>query len=75
MKAFEILKRELRANINPGSSWLHGAKTLKLTIYKGQLKPRKWYFFKFNKPYLEEQADVVLSLGTDEKQYLFEIDR
>lgn len=28
MKAFEILKRELRANINPGSSWLQGAKTL-----------------------------------------------
>lgn len=41
MKAFEILKRELRANISPGSSWLQGAKTLKLTIYKGQLKPRK----------------------------------
>lgn len=74
-KAFDILKDHMRSNMNPGSSWIKGGKKYLLTIYKGQLKPRRWYFFEFNKPWLEDQADVILTLGTDEKQYLFEIDR
>lgn len=73
MKAIDILKNFYRANINPGSSWLNSE--YKLTIYKGQLKPRKWYFYVFNKDWLFDDADVVLTLGTDEKRYLFEIDK
>lgn len=73
MKAFDILKEFYRAKINPGSTWLKS--NYKLTVYKGKLNPRKWYYQVFNKDWLYDEADVVLTLGTNEKQYLFEIDR
>lgn len=73
MKAFDILKEFYRAKINPGSTWLKS--NYKLTVYKGKLNPRKWYYQVFNKDWFYDEADVVLTLGTNEKQYLFEIDR
>lgn len=62
-----------RANLNQGKSWLNSQ--YKLTVLKGQLKPRKWYFLVFNREELYDKADVVLTLGTNERQYLFEVDR
>lgn len=75
VKAFDLLYDNHRTSMNKGQSWLNGAKRYKLTIYKGKLKPRKWYFFYFNAPWKDLEADVILTLGTDEKQYLIEIDR
>lgn len=74
MKAFDILMEFHRVQMNPGSSWLNS--DMKLTILKGELKPRKWYYCIFNKDYYFDDADVVLTHGyANEKQYLFEIDR
>ena len=73
MKAFDILKEFYRAEINPGSTWIKSR--YKLTVLKGKINPRKWYYMVFNKDNLYDKADVVLTLGTNDKQYLFEIDR
>jgi len=73
MKAFDLLIQINGSDILKGSSWLNSE--YELTIFKGSLKPNKYYYYVFNKPYMEYDADVVLTLGTDEKQYLIEIDK
>lgn len=42
MKTFDILKEFYRAEINPGTTWLNSR--YKLTVYKGKINPRKWYY-------------------------------
>ena len=73
MKAFDLLMKINGYDIQKGISWTKSE--YKLTILKGSLKPNKYYYYIFNNPDETECADVILTLGSDEKQYLFEIDR
>ena len=73
MKAFDLMQTVCYANLSLGKNWLESK--YELTIIKGKINPRKWYYFVFNKPELGSMADVILTLGTDEKQYLIGIER
>jgi len=73
MKSFDLLMKINGCDISKGISWTKSE--YKLTILKGALKPNKYYYRIFNNSNEAEYADVILTLGTDEKQYLFEIDR
>jgi len=73
MKAFDLLMKINGCDICKGISWTNSK--YELTILKGTLKPNKYYYRIFNNRNEAEYADVILTLGTDEKQYLFEIDR
>ena len=73
MKAFDLLMKINGCDICKGISWTNSE--YKLTILKGTLKQNKYYYRIFNNSNEAEYADVILTLGSDEKQYLFEIDK
>lgn len=78
MRAFEVLQEVHRSNMVQGATYLDAPKTydLPLTVLKGKLKRRHWYFCTFRRSMFRSELDVVLILGEDgDKQYLFEVEK
>lgn len=78
MRAFEVLQEVHRSDMAQGATYLDAPKTydLPLTVLKGKLKRRHWYFCTFHKSMFRSEPDVVLILGEDgDKQYLFEVEK
>ena len=73
MKAFDLLMKINGSDIGKGSDWLKSK--YDLAILKGNLRPNKYYYYFFSDSIYTEYADVILTLGSDEKQYLIEIDK
>lgn len=76
MKARDILFAIAHYNICKGKAYIDASRNNKLTILKGELKPRALYYYTFRiPPYMECEPDVILTLGTEEKQYLWKIEK
>lgn len=64
-----------RCTIFNGNAYLREEKKGKrLTILKGKLSPSALYYSSFNMASLIDEPDVILTLCTNEKQYLWKID-
>ena len=70
MKLMELFEELHGSQIVLGEAYIDS--NYKLTILKGKINPGKRYYYTFDK-HFEEKADVILTLGTDQKQYLIKL--
>ena len=75
MRAKDILLALNRCSIFNGNAYLREEKKGKrLTILKGKLSPRALYYTSFQLLSYFDEPDVILTLCTNEKQYLWKIE-
>ena len=70
MKLMELFEELHGSQMALGEAYINS--NYKLTILKGKINPGKRYYYTFDK-HFEEKADVILTLGTDQKQYLIKL--
>ena len=46
-----------------------------LDILQGKLKPKHWYFVDFHEKSILGHPDVILTMGSNEKQYFYELEK
>lgn len=73
MKAFDVLLALHRLDMRQGQNYINCG--YKLTILEGNLRPKSWYFCEFHKLPMLGEPSVVLTLGSDEKQYLYKVEK
>lgn len=61
-------------HICTGQAYINSAKTYRLTILKGVLYPKTLYYHSFNQEAGFDDPDVILTLGSDNEQYLYKIE-
>lgn len=75
MRAKDILLALNRGSIFNGNAYLREEKKGKcLTILKGKLSPRALYYTSFHLLSYLDEPDVILTLCTNERQYLWKIE-
>lgn len=74
MKAIMMLKLLHLEHICTGQAYINSAKSYQLTILEGKLCRKTLYFHSFNQEAGFDEPDVVLTLGSDSKQYLYKIE-
>lgn len=74
MKAIMMLKLLHLEHICTGQAYINSAKSYKLSIIKGNLNPKTLYYHSFRQETGFDDPDVILTLGTDNKQYLYKIE-
>lgn len=59
------------------ASLRHGAMEngYSLDILQGKLKPKHWYFVDFHEKLALGHPDVILTMGSNEKQYFYELEK
>jgi hypothetical protein len=75
MKAKDMLLELNRGSIFNGNAFLREKNLGKrLTILKGKLIPSALYYSSFNMAAIIDEPDVILTLCTNEKQFLWKIE-
>lgn len=77
MKAFDMLKALHSIDIRKGKDYIRTAKEngYSLDILQGKLKPKHWYFVDFHEKLALGHPDVILTMGSNEKQYFYELEK
>lgn len=77
MKAFDMLKALHSIDIRKGEDYINGSKETgyKLEVLQGKLKPKHWYFVDFHEKTILGHPDVIITYGSNEKQYFYELEK